>query len=313
MDSERQVQVRLGIFVLVVFSALAVIVLFLTREGGLLTTTYRLHADFDGIAGLTENAPVYLAGNHVGRVSSIYFRGPEADKAIRVELEVDSRVAELIRSDSQATIQTIGLLGDKYVALSLGSTGAPELPEGVALETVEPLDFEELAVEGRQLLRHLTELARSSEAVVGRFEREMGSESLAATIGALQRIIDEIETGDGLLHALVYEDAGAGSLEEMETAFADLRDVIREIREGEGTLHRLIYADEGEMGSLEAIGDAARRLDRVLQKVDEGEGTLGALVNDPGLYDDLRLLVGGARRSILLRSLINYVRPEEEE
>ena len=45
-------------------------------------------------------------------------------------------------------------------------------------------------------------------------------------------------------------------------------------------------------------------MNRILTKIDEGEGTLGLLVNDPRLYEDLKILVGGAQRSLLLRSLI---------
>lgn len=305
-------QVRLGFFVLVVLAAAAAVVLFLTREGALLTRSYRLYADFDNIQGLTENAPVHLAGNHVGRVRSIYFLGPGAEKAIRVELEVDSSVRERIRSDSLALIQTIGLLGDKYVALSLGTPEAPEIAPGVPVDSVEPINFEEIAIQGRDVLRHLTGLARSAEAVVGRFEAEMGGESLAATVGALQRIVEEVETGGGLLHGMVYGDAGSDTMAELRGAAQSLRSILTEIEEGSGTLHHLIYAKEGQTTSAEAVGDAARRLDRVLRKIDEGEGTLGALVNDPRLYEELRLLVGGARRSTLLRTLIEYARPDDQ-
>jgi phospholipid/cholesterol/gamma-HCH transport system substrate-binding protein len=38
--------------------------------------------------------------------------------------------------------------------------------------------------------------------------------------------------------------------------------------------------------------------------VDRGEGTIGLLVNDPTLYEDLKLLVGGARRSAVVRTMI---------
>jgi phospholipid/cholesterol/gamma-HCH transport system substrate-binding protein len=310
VDPEQQVQVRIGLFTLVVLIALGAVVLFLTREGGLFTTTYALHADFDNIQGLTENAPVHLAGNHVGRVRSIYFLGPEADRAIRVELEINSRVRDRIRSDSRAMIQTIGLLGDKYVALTLGSNEKEPLAAGVPVASVEPINFEEVAEEGRRLLGHMTGLARSAETVVGRFENEMGGESLAATLGALQRFVDEIERGDGLLHSIVYEDAGAGALEELEASLAHIRSILREVEEGEGTLHHLVWAPPGEVSTLEALADSTRRLDQILRKIDEGEGTLGALVNDPAVYEDLRMLVGGARQNALLRTLIDYVRPE---
>ena len=66
-----------------------------------------------------------------------------------------------------------------------------------------------------------------------------------------------------------------------------------------------------EVDLVEALADSTVRLDQILRKIDEGEGTLGALVNDPAVYEDLRLLVSGARRSALLRTLIDYVRPED--
>jgi phospholipid/cholesterol/gamma-HCH transport system substrate-binding protein len=208
-------------------------------------------------------------------------------------------------------IQTIGLLGDKYIALTLGHPEAASLPGAGPLQTVEPINFEEVAEEGRALLSHLTGLSRSAESVVGRFESEMGGQSLATTLGAIQRMVEEVEHGGGLLHALVYDEEGAGALEELEGSLAQVRSILKEIQEGKGTLHELIYAPEGEEAATVAIGDAARRLDRLLKKIDEGEGTIGALVNDPSLYEETRLLVGGARRSVLLRSLIDYVRPED--
>jgi phospholipid/cholesterol/gamma-HCH transport system substrate-binding protein len=100
-------------------------------------------------------------------------------------------------------------------------------------------------------------------------------------------------------------------MEELRASLVQLRAILTEIQEGDGTLHQLVYGDDEGASSLEAVSDAARRLDRILLKIDEGEGTLGALVNDPTLYEEFRLLVGGARRSALLRTLIEYVRPED--
>ncbi len=41
-----------------------------------------------------------------------------------------------------------------------------------------------------------------------------------------------------------------------------------------------------------------------MTKIDEGEGTLGLLVTDPTLYEDIKRLVDGAQRSMVIRSLI---------
>jgi phospholipid/cholesterol/gamma-HCH transport system substrate-binding protein len=60
---------------------------------------------------------------------------------------------------------------------------------------------------------------------------------------------------------------------------------------------------QGDWGKK--LDQSLTRLDSVLAKVDKGEGTLGALVNDASLHEDLRVLLGGAKRSNLIRFLVN--------
>jgi phospholipid/cholesterol/gamma-HCH transport system substrate-binding protein len=54
-------------------------------------------------------------------------------------------------------------------------------------------------------------------------------------------------------------------------------------------------------------------LNGVLEKINSGQGTLGALVNDPGLYDDVRALFGGANRNRVVRNLIRQTVQNSEE
>jgi phospholipid/cholesterol/gamma-HCH transport system substrate-binding protein len=49
---------------------------------------------------------------------------------------------------------------------------------------------------------------------------------------------------------------------------------------------------------------ASKSLSKILDKINNGTGTLGALVNDPGLYEDARALVGGANRNRIIRNLV---------
>lgn len=52
------------------------------------------------------------------------------------------------------------------------------------------------------------------------------------------------------------------------------------------------------------FASALKRLDSILAKIDSGSGTLGALVNDPGLYDDAKALMGGVNRNRIVRNLV---------
>ncbi len=63
----------------------------------------------------------------------------------------------------------------------------------------------------------------------------------------------------------------------------------------------------------EDVKAAVSSLKNILKKVDEGQGTLGALVNDASLYEDMRILLGGAQRSTAVRFLIRQAISNSEE
>jgi phospholipid/cholesterol/gamma-HCH transport system substrate-binding protein len=58
-----------------------------------------------------------------------------------------------------------------------------------------------------------------------------------------------------------------------------------------------------------------KNLGQIFQKINNGAGTLGALVNDPGLYDDVKSLMGGANRNRVIRNLVRQTikKSEKEE
>lgn len=74
-----------------------------------------LYASFDQTGGLKVRAPVEIAGVKVGQVARIDL-GP--DYRARTTLDLDPKLA--LPTDTSASIQTAGLLGDRYVALQLG-------------------------------------------------------------------------------------------------------------------------------------------------------------------------------------------------
>ena len=109
------------------------------RSAGLFERQYRLVASFGQIGGLIQGATVRLAGVAVGHVGEIRLPEPGSAK-VRVELLIARRVQDRIRADSLARIETLGLLGDKIIDVTLGSPGAAVIPDGGELRTEEPFD-----------------------------------------------------------------------------------------------------------------------------------------------------------------------------
>jgi phospholipid/cholesterol/gamma-HCH transport system substrate-binding protein len=93
-----------------------------------------LYASFDQTGGLKPRAPVVISGVKVGQVAAI---GLGQDFRARATLDVDRSLQ--LPTDTTASIQTAGLLGDRYVALQLGG-------EEQTLKNGDEISFTESAV-----------------------------------------------------------------------------------------------------------------------------------------------------------------------
>ncbi len=119
-QANRSMEVGTGLFVLLGFAALGFLTTQLPASGLQLkrsSASYSVIAKFDDIGGLKVGAPVTMAGVRVGQVNAIGY-DTSAYRA-SVTLSIDRRYAR-IPDDSDAAIQTSGLLGANYVAITPG-------------------------------------------------------------------------------------------------------------------------------------------------------------------------------------------------
>ena len=312
MDERRRLSLVVGAFLLVALALAAAALLSLGTSTGLLQGRYRLITYFEDVQGLVAGAPVRLAGKDVGQVELVSFSGLSDQRPpVRVVLQIVRDVQDRVRSDSVASIGTIGLLGDKYVALSMGTPAGRVLEAEDEIASVSPLDLSMAVVRGTQAIDNVATLAENLNRVVGSFHEAMGGQRLADASAAaakaandLASVVTEVREGKGLLHSLVYDSYKGGEVQSISRSFARLEQILAQVSEGEGLLHDLVYTPADELELLREAERASARLASALEKVDNGEGTLGLLVNDPTLYYDLKALAGGTRRSWILRSLI---------
>jgi phospholipid/cholesterol/gamma-HCH transport system substrate-binding protein len=122
MKNSRSLEIGTGLFVLLGFTALAFLTTQLPGTSlklGNSDAGYSVTARFDNIGDLKPGSPVTMAGVRVGRVESIRF-DPKDFKAA-VVLRIEDQYKE-IPEDSDASIQTAGLLGGKYVGIGPGGS-----------------------------------------------------------------------------------------------------------------------------------------------------------------------------------------------
>ncbi len=119
------------------------------------TDTYKLYANFDNIAGLTVRAKVTMAGVTIGKVTAIDLN--REDFTGRVTLQLEKRVDNL-PTDSTASILTAGLLGEKYIGISVGGEDTVLKDGGVIHDTQSSLVLEDLI--GKFLLNTVSKDAK---------------------------------------------------------------------------------------------------------------------------------------------------------
>jgi phospholipid/cholesterol/gamma-HCH transport system substrate-binding protein len=304
MERDRRLSLIVGGFVIAGLGFLALAIVLLSSETGIFTPQYRLFASFDNVQGLLPGAPVWLAGKEVGRVAGVGFNQVDTSVPLQVELRIDRAVQSRIHGDSIARIGTIGLLGDSYVEVSVGSAGGEPLADGSAIQAVSPANLNEVFETGTQALDNIAGLAENLNTVVANFAGASGGARAAAAVDAVSDIVLEVQEGQGLLHSLIYDEYTGGGVESIERSLALMEGILEEVARGEGILHTLIYESPTEQDLVMQAIEAGARLNTILEKVNRGEGTLGLLLNDPTLYEDLKILVGGAQRSTVVRSLI---------
>jgi phospholipid/cholesterol/gamma-HCH transport system substrate-binding protein len=305
MHDRGRTSLIVGSFALAALGALALAILSLSSQEGVFAARYHLVGYYDNVQGLIPNAPVWLAGTRAGRVESVTLgtRG-DGKPAVKVVLLVDQGVRDRIRADSTASIGTIGLLGDRYVEIALGSPDQAVLEDGAEIRAVNPANLARVMDTGTQALDNIATLAKNLNTVVVGFQGDRGGKSLASSVESVTDIVSEIQHGDGLLHSLIYDQYHGGGIESIEKSLVTLEGILDEVATGNGLLHSLVYEPLTEQDVVLEALDAGARLNSILAKLDTGEGTLGLLVNDPSLYEDLKRLVGGAQRSTVVRTLI---------
>ena len=344
---------RIGLFLAASVALLFAAVILLGRSQTLFAHRARLNASFENISGLVVGAPVRLAGVDVGIVESIRFDRDLAHKNVHVTLVVDRRYLDRIREDSVARLSSKGLLGDMIINISVGSAEAAPLRDGGTLRAQESEGLTEIiesvqegigevraltaTVRGRiglvvtdQLARDLGRIAHATAGVVENVESGHGlvhslvydpkiprqaerffadaSDTAARAneaIGRVDRLLGEVEHGEGSLHGLVYRDDVGKLLAEVDRTAGELDQVIAQVRDGKGLLHSLVYEKE-RTNLLDNLTALSATLRRMAGEVDRGKGTVGALLKDPSVYEDLKVILGNVKRNKLLRAIIRY-------
>ncbi|MDP2830812.1 MAG: MlaD family protein [Candidatus Omnitrophota bacterium] len=151
---KTKLELKVGVFV---FIGLTVLVIFILSIGGLKTWSsgYRINLNFNFVNGVKIGAPVRFAGLDVGEVKRISLQFmPQENRSI-VRLEAWVRDIVRVPADSTVWVNTLGLLGEKYVEIIPGKDYANFLKDNQSLIGIDPLPIHEIFNRAESILRNL--------------------------------------------------------------------------------------------------------------------------------------------------------------
>ena len=212
-------EIKVGLFVFIAFVLLAVMIFsisdFYTSQA---QYTYPLRIRFNFVNGIDTGAPVRVAGVQVGEVRTVGVYRDESTQKAQVELEIRLSKNAVLEEDAVATINTLGLLGEKYLEINPGTPGKRTLEAGEILVGKDSVSTEKLMESTYQTV-----------------------EELQKTVSSLNQVIGDPQAQEALKETLSNSKEATAQL----TLFlTQANEVMGKINRGEGTVGQLLTKDD---------------------------------------------------------------------
>jgi phospholipid/cholesterol/gamma-HCH transport system substrate-binding protein len=260
---------------------------------------YTLITTVPNVVGLREGAPVTLSGQRVGQVKRISFIPVEQKRGeanLVVQLDIAEEVQNQIRRDSRAFMRAQGLLGDKYIDITAGTSGHAVLGEMDTISAEPTMDIETFMARGGAMLDSTSQMVADLRRITGGLVRGEGTigqllksdalyTRLVATTSQLQGTLDQFNNPNGTFGRMMRDPALYNRL---IAAVARVDSLGQAVARGQGTLGKLIGSDDmyrSLFGTVTKADTAITNLGNTITRMTTAGGTLQKLTTDPNLYD----------------------------
>jgi phospholipid/cholesterol/gamma-HCH transport system substrate-binding protein len=136
---------------------------------------------------------------------------------------------------------------------------------------------------------------------------------LSQTAEGVNQVLAQVRNGPGLAHEILYGADSQKAVAQFGGAADELRLTLKGIRDGNGIARSVIYGDQASEQTMANLNAMSEDLKSIVADMRAGKGTLGALLVDPSIYEDLKVVLGNVQRNKALRALVRYsIRRDEE-
>lgn len=226
--------------------------------------TFQAYAEFSNVAGLQNGAIVRVAGMDAGEVEQIQVPArPSARFRVRLRLRED--LHQLIRVDSVATIQTDGLVGNKFVQVDAGTDQAAVVPPQGTMQSREPFDLGEML---DRMSKTIDLVTKTITDVKGGVEEALAS--VTATAKEAQDLLNDVGSDARSIMA---------SSKKVTT---DLTAIIAGVRDGRGSVGKLLNDDALYERVKTITAEAEKTVANLRQASEQAKGAVADFRGDHG-------------------------------
>jgi phospholipid/cholesterol/gamma-HCH transport system substrate-binding protein len=300
-----------------------IIVLMSGSTGGLFAHKLVIRSYFENAAGVKDGAVVTLEGVTVGNVTHVRVVPDRNPTPVEVTMQVGPEFASKLHTDSTASINQAGVLGDSYVDLSSERATGPPPANNAEIKATGSPSIQDVIRDSQVSIKQITTLMSKVEILVDSLNSKKGTagefindpelyRKINTIASDLQTITGAIANGKGSFGKLITDDtlytransaidkfdkittdleAGKGSAGKFlkdDSLYNNLNSAVSNTNQ----LVAEVNAGKGSLGKLakdpefaRKLDDTVTRLDTILKGVEEGKGTLGQLAQNRALYD----------------------------
>lgn len=270
---------KVGLLTLAAMASVVVMSLKITQNQSGFGKHIEYKTILEDASGIFEKTPIKVAGINAGRIKSIQLEG---NKAL-LTFEITDKVK--ITPDAKMKIKSVGLLGDKFIDMDVGTQQGERLAEGSMVPTAGGEGLDNLAKDAGAVLREVKEIAGTIKEALRDDQGRNVIKEIVANIQDMTASLKRVTTGN--------EDRINKIIEDMEAVTSQLAHETDR------------YQKDSLMGDLAKVGPILDKVDAamsdlkiIVADVKEGKGTVGKLLRDDAVVDQVSQTLSSVNRLV---------------
>ncbi|MEE9431515.1 MAG: MlaD family protein [Melioribacteraceae bacterium] len=262
---------KLGLFVFIGTGLIVLSIFLVGNKDSLFSKNIMVKTYFDNIEGLRSGASVRLNGLTVGSVSNVELKNSTTNR-VEVTMRIKEEVIQYVRLDSEASIETEGMIGSKLVSISPGTASYDVVKDNGVIMAKDPVNMSQIISETQDIMKYMKDLTKEF------------SQTLA-----------QINSGEGTMGRIINDDElYFATVKIVQSADTSLKVMVNKL---DRMTNFIVDLGSGVGDIVKNVDSAAIDFRNLIGKVENGEGALGALISDKSAYDSMQVVIANLTKT----------------